>query len=110
MVRQFAAPADLPRIPPGKEYPMQTLMTREKKLFVDPAPDGIFDAINEPHRRQIIRLLGHEDRNVTDLTRTIGIRQQMVSHHLTPLKLRGLVTCDRQGKSNFYRLTELGRK
>jgi ArsR family transcriptional regulator len=47
--------------------------------------------------------------NVTGLSYAVDMRQQAVTHHLTRLKLRGLVTYERRGKSNVYHLTERGR-
>lgn len=80
--------------------------------------DGIFAAkaaamlaaIGDPVRIQILWWLDRGERNVTCLCGHVGKRQQAVSHHLTILKLRGLVRFHRRGKSNFCYLTEDGRR
>src|SRR5437867_336795 len=70
---------------------------------------NLLSAIGDPVRLQILWWLGRSERNVTDLCGLIGKRQQAVSHHLTILKLRRLVSLHRRGKSNFYSLTDQGR-
>jgi DNA-binding transcriptional ArsR family regulator len=71
---------------------------------------NLLSAIGDPVRLQILWWLGESERNVTDLCGLVGKRQQAVSHHLTILKLRRLVSLNRRGKSNFYSLTDQGRE
>jgi len=71
---------------------------------------NLLSAIGDPVRLQILWWLGKSERNVTDLCSLVGKRQQAVSHHLTILKLRSLVSLRRRGKSNFYSLTDQGRE
>ena len=71
---------------------------------------SLLSAIGDPVRLQILWWLGRSERNVSDLCGLVGKRQQAVSHHLTILKLRGLVSLHRRGKSNFYSLTDPGRE
>ena len=70
---------------------------------------NLLSAIGDPVRLQILWWLGKSERNVTDLCGLVNKRQQAVSHHLTILKLRRLVSLHRRGKSNFYSLTDQGR-
>ena len=71
---------------------------------------NMLSAIGDPVRLQILWWLGKSEHNVTDLCGLVGKRQQAVSHHLTILKLRRLVSLHRRGKSNYYSLTDSGRE
>lgn len=46
---------------------------------------------------------------VNKMAESMGLSQSVLSHHLTPLRLAGLVGCIRQGKRSKYQLTKLGR-
>jgi DNA-binding transcriptional ArsR family regulator len=73
--------------------------------------DVFFDCLSEPRRIQILRWLSSSEvLSVTALCTLCGMKQQAISHHLTILKLRRLVRYIRSGKSNYYRLTEAGKK
>lgn len=52
----------------------------------------------------LVTLARRGEMNVTDLCAILGQSQPAVSHHLTLLRMKGLVGYDRRGKNNFYHL------
>jgi DNA-binding transcriptional ArsR family regulator len=71
---------------------------------------NFFRAIGDPQRQRILHALGERPMCVMQLQKELGHRQQAISHHLTILKLRGLVERRRDGKRSVYTLTDQGRK
>ena len=61
-----------------------------------------FNAIAEPHRRQILTLLQGRERPVTDLASALGLRQPATSKHLRVLREVGLVHSRQSGKQRLY--------
>jgi ArsR family transcriptional regulator, virulence genes transcriptional regulator len=67
---------------------------------------SILKSIAHPIRLKIICLLGeHKFLSVTEITRKTRCEQSLVSHHLTTLRAKGVLTLERSGKNVFYRLT-----
>jgi DNA-binding transcriptional ArsR family regulator len=72
-------------------------------------PDGDpFEALGDPNRREILRLLGEGDKAVTDLAEAMPISRPAVSRHLRLLKQAGLVTEQAAGTRRIYHLHEQG--
>jgi len=67
---------------------------------------GILRGIAHPLRLRIVALLCGQPHTVTELCDTLGARQSLVSQHLSPLRLLGLVTVDRAGGCATYSLGE----
>ena len=67
--------------------------------------DSVFKAIAHPTRRSIISLLAISARSVKDLTAEFDISQSAISQHLRELKDADLVTADKVGLEQHYRLT-----
>ena len=44
-------------------------------------------------------------KTVTDLCEALGLRQSLVSQHLTHLRLNGLVNAERRGHFAYYEIT-----
>jgi len=69
------------------------------------------DMISDPTRLKTVLILAIEERNVTELCVDLGSQSQpAVSHHLSILRHERLVETRRDGKHNFYRLTNDGRE
>ena len=65
--------------------------------------------VSDPTRLQVLMLLTEKERNVSELCADLGTQSQpAVSHHLALLRHGGIIAPRRQGKNNFYGLTELG--
>jgi len=71
---------------------------------------GQFRLLADPTRLQILARLTDRGHNVGELCEALGGQSQpAVSHHLALLRVSGLVTPSREGKFNFYDLTDQGR-
>jgi len=64
----------------------------------------VFQAVAEPHRRQIIDLLARRESSVQDLASHFDISFQAISQHLQVLDEVGLVVRRKQGRYRMYRL------
>ncbi|MCX7572374.1 metalloregulator ArsR/SmtB family transcription factor [Tumebacillus sp. DT12] len=70
-----------------------------------PGTRDVFDAIADPTRRQLLRLLAdHEELSVTGLTSHFAISRPAVSKHLAILEEAGLVAEEKVGRERRYRL------
>lgn len=70
-----------------------------------------FNAVAEPRRREIIRLLASgSPRSVGELVDAMDLAQPAVSKHLGVLKAVGLVSVQKQGKSRLYTLNPVELK
>jgi len=68
-----------------------------------PQAAQLFKLLGDEGRLRILMLLsGRGEMSVKALGEAIGASQPVVSHHLTLLRLGGLVRFRRDGKNNFY--------
>lgn len=65
---------------------------------------GLLKALAHEGRLMILCALVTGERSVGELEDLLGARQAAVSQQLARLRLEGLVTCRREGKSIFYSL------
>jgi DNA-binding transcriptional ArsR family regulator len=67
----------------------------------------VFKMLADKSRLQIVLTLARDgERHVTDLRDLVGQSQPMVSHHLTLMRMVGMVQCNRVGQHHYYRLVE----
>lgn len=66
--------------------------------------DGVYRAIADPTRRRILDLLAQRDLPVGDMVGQFAISQPAVSQHLRVLREVGLVSPQRAGRRQVYRL------
>ena len=65
----------------------------------------VFKLLADKSRLKILLALAQQgEMHVTDLCKLLGQSQPAVSHHLTLLRMSGLVGFRRDGKFNFYRM------
>lgn len=64
--------------------------------------------VSDPTRLQVILTLSEGERHVGALCEQLSQSQPAVSHHLALLRHGGIIVPRRQGKNNFYGLTETG--
>jgi DNA-binding transcriptional ArsR family regulator len=64
--------------------------------------------VSDPTRLQVVTLLSEGERHVGGLCAQFNMSQPAVSHHLALLRHGGIVDRRRQGKNNFYSLTDMG--
>ncbi len=67
-----------------------------------------FEALGDPNRRDILRLLSEGDKPVRDIAAALPISRPAVSRHLRLLKEAGLVAEQAQGTSRIYHLRDEG--
>ena len=72
-----------------------------------PAGDP-FEALGDPNRREILRLLGEGDKAVSELAEAMPISRPAVSRHLRLLRHAGLGTEQAEGTRRIYHLHEQG--
>lgn len=63
-----------------------------------------FAALAEPHRRQIVDLLGARSRSVSELVTALGISQPGTSKHLRVLLEEGFVDVRPEAQRRIYHL------
>jgi DNA-binding transcriptional ArsR family regulator len=77
--------------------------------MTDALPNGDpFEALGDPNRREILRLLSLGDMAVCELADAMPISRPAVSRHLRLLKQAGLVTEQAEGTRRIYQLHEQG--
>jgi DNA-binding transcriptional ArsR family regulator len=64
--------------------------------------------VSDPTRLQVILTLAAGEKHVGALCELLDQSQPAVSHHLALLRHGGVISPRRQGKNNFYGLTETG--
>jgi len=58
-----------------------------------------------PTRIAIVQLLAaQESLSVTDISEKLSVEQSLLSHHLSGMKLKGILSSHREGKNIFYAL------
>ena len=67
-----------------------------------------FDALGDPHRRQILDLIASEPRAVGAIAAEMPISRPAVSRHLRLLKEAGLIGEEAEGTRRIYRLRTEG--
>lgn len=67
-----------------------------------------FEALGDPNRREILRLLGAEDLAVGEIAEAMPISRPAVSRHLRLLKDAGLVAERAKGTRRIYQLQAEG--
>ncbi len=66
--------------------------------------NSVFQALADPTRREILRMLRRRDMNPSEIVESFEISKPSLSHHLDLLKRAGLVIPERQGQKIFYSL------
>ena len=73
-----------------------------------PVSGDPFEALGDPNRRQILRLLSDGDKPVQEIAAAMTISRPAVSRHLRLLKEAGMVAEQAQGTRRIYHLQEQG--
>ena len=66
--------------------------------------NDIFKALNDPVRREILKMLRHGDLTAGQIAEKFNITAPSISHHLDKLKRAGLVSSEKQGQFVIYSL------
>jgi DNA-binding transcriptional ArsR family regulator len=73
-----------------------------------PVAGDPFEALGDPNRRKILRLLSGGDKPVREIADAMTISRPAVSRHLRVLKDAGMVTEQARGTRRIYHLQERG--
>jgi DNA-binding transcriptional ArsR family regulator len=68
----------------------------------------VFEAIGQPTRREILRLLGRDELAAGDVAAQFDLTQPAISQHLKVLREAGLVAERRDGARRLYRVRPEG--
>lgn len=90
-----------------KELPNEKKIGKAEKgsresILSAPEAAGIFRALGDESRMQILRLLEEQELCATELLQSLDIVQSTLSHHMKILTDTGLVICRRDGKKALY--------
>jgi DNA-binding transcriptional ArsR family regulator len=80
----------------------------DRRLQVARRAAVLLKHVSDPTRLQVILLLADGEKHVGALCAHLDQSQPAVSHHLALLRHGGIISPRRQGKNNFYSLTEVG--
>jgi DNA-binding transcriptional ArsR family regulator len=64
--------------------------------------------LSDPTRLQVILMLSEGERHVGSLCTELNQSQPAVSHHLALMRHGGVIVPRRDGKNNYYTLTDIG--
>jgi DNA-binding transcriptional ArsR family regulator len=84
--------------------------TAAQRLRVAQRASMLLKQVSDPTRLQVILMLADGEMHVGALCDQLGQSQPAVSHHLALLRHGGIIAPRRQGKNNFYGLTETGEE
>ena len=68
----------------------------------------VFEAIAQPKRREILRLLAEQDLSAGQIASRFSVTQPAISQHLAVLKRTGLVSERREGARRIYSVRSEG--
>jgi DNA-binding transcriptional ArsR family regulator len=71
---------------------------------------ALLKQVSDPTRLKIVLMLAGGERHVGALCEVLEHSQPATSHHLALLRHGGIIAPRRQGKNNFYALTEPGER
>jgi len=98
--------------PPVKELDTEDKAEHECELKLDRMMDNarlaseFLKALSHETRLLLLCLLSEKERSVTDLENSLSLRQPTISQQLARLRLDGLVTTRRDGKTVYYSIAD----
>lgn len=82
-------------------------MTTGKRLFIKVAPFAkMVHGIAHPHRVAILYILSHDPTWVKDLVNSLGLPENLVSHHLKIMCDTGWLHKERDGQHVVYSINQ----
>lgn len=82
----------------------------DQRLKQAQAASILLKQVSDPTRLRVILMLGEGERHVGSLCDELDQSQPATSHHLALLRHGGIIVPRRQGKNNFYSLTDRGEE
>jgi len=65
-----------------------------------------FQTLADTNRLRIIKIIGKEQRSVSEIVEATGLSQPLVSHHLRMLREQGILETRREGPFIYHRLRD----
>ncbi|MCA3633007.1 MAG: helix-turn-helix transcriptional regulator [Methylobacterium sp.] len=84
----------------GGDHDLDMLMSKARKA------SDFLKALSHENRLLLLCLLAERERSVSELEQILSLRQPTVSQQLARLRLDGLVSTRREGKSILYSLAD----
>ena len=97
-----------PPVPVRKTTRSKATKEAETRLKQVRRASILLKQVSDATRLQIILMLAEGEKHVGCLCEPLNQSQPAVSHHLALLRHGGIIAPRRQGKNNFYSLTETG--
>jgi DNA-binding transcriptional ArsR family regulator len=101
-------PSTKAMVPKAKGGKAKTAALAEQRLKRAQRASILLKHLSDPTRLQIILMLAAGERHVGSLCGDLSQSQPAVSHHLALLRHGGVIVPRRDGKNNFYSLTDQG--
>jgi DNA-binding transcriptional ArsR family regulator len=70
--------------------------------------DRVFQALADPHRRDLLERLGHDEATVSELAEPLEISLQAVLQHVQVLEVAGLLATEKRGRVRYCRVVPAG--
>ena len=102
----------VPKVTKAQVVPKATKAQKDTALRLKQAQKAaiLLKQVSDPTRLQIILMLDEGEKHVGALCETLNQSQPATSHHLALLRHGSIISPRRQGKNNFYALTEAGEE
>jgi len=92
----------------GPKISKKAVKEAEQRLKKAQRASTLLKQVSDPTRLQVILTLTDGEKHVGALCEVLSQSQPAVSHHLALLRHGGIIAPRRQGKNNFYALTDAG--
>jgi DNA-binding transcriptional ArsR family regulator len=106
--KKAAAAAAAPKVKATKAAAAKPAAASDNKSGQARRASILLKHVSDPTRLQVITILADGEKHVGALCAQLSQSQPAVSHHLALLRHGGIIAPRRQGKNNFYSLTETG--
>ncbi len=103
-----AAAPKAPRAPYGAAAKAKAQKGADQRFNQARKASILLKHVSDPTRLQVILILSEGEQHVGALCSQLSQSQPAVSHHLALLRHGGIIAPRRQGKNNFYSLTDAG--
>jgi DNA-binding transcriptional ArsR family regulator len=106
----MAATDSTPKVTPKRAPTKKALKESGQRLKQAQRASILLKQVSDPTRLQVVLMLAEGERHVGGLCEQLSQSQPAVSHHLALLRHGGIISPRRQGKNNYYGLTQIGEE
>lgn len=84
---------------------MEVVATQSRSIEKLEKAAFILKTLSHPLRLSIVDILSQHDKlSVNEICQSLGSEQSLTSHHLSNMKLKGILSSSREGKNIYYSL------